>query len=218
MRCPACRHFEAGECHHPHEAMRYTPDGEAAKNCPTFRSRNEVRDSRMHWNVPAPVWVSALLLLVMVALGVAAWFIDPAGRYLYGNPLRLETVVPAQVTVGQPFTVTMRITNLLDRESTHIYIEIGDKFLANAMPAMPAPEPLRIGHYKSRLLLEYDPLQAGGQSIIQLPFTPIHKGNAPFVAKVYAPSNQLRHIVNVPIVMKDPGLAQGGRDGMSLVQ
>lgn len=213
VRCPACRHFEAGGCLHAREAVRFTPDGEAAKACPGFRSRNEVPDSRMRWNVPAPVWVSALLLLILAGLVLAAWFIDPAGRYIFGNPLRLETVVPAQVTLAQPFNVVMRITNLLDRNSTRIYIEVGGEFLASAAPGKPVlmingePALTRIGHYHNSLLLEAESLPANGQAIVQLPFTMLKRGSSPFIARVYAPSNQLRHVVKVPIEVKDPGIA-----------
>jgi len=208
VRCPACRHFEAGGCHHPREAARYTPDGEAAKSCPSFRSRNELHDSSMQWNVPAPVWVSTLLLVILVGLCIAAWFIDPTGRYFRGNPLRLETMVPSQVMLGQQFYIKMRITNLMDRNSTRLYVEVGDEFLANALPGMPAPTPARISRTKNHLLLEYDPLPKYGWMTVLLPFTPMHKGAVPFTAKIYAPSNQLRQIVNTPpIIIRDPGVA-----------
>lgn len=208
VRCPACRHYEAGECHHPREAERYTPDGDAAKDCPSFRSRNEVRDIRMQWDVPAPVWVSSLLLVILLSLAVAAWFIDPALRYFRGNPLYLKHNVPPEVAVGQMFNIKMFITNPMNTTSTRYYIEIGEKFMAGVMPGVPMPEPLSVGHYRNRLVLEYDPLPSNSSQLVLLPFKALKKGTLSFSARIYAPRNQLVQIVEATAVqVKDPGVA-----------
>jgi len=201
LRCTSCRHHEASGCHHARGQALYTPDQEAAKKCSDFRSRYEVRRPRMLWTIPAPVWVSMLLLAVIIGLGAAAWFIDPIGRYLHGNPIWPETVVPKQVTVGEPFYVTMRVRNLLNQTSTRIYIEIDKQFLAMADPIMPLPQPSPeyISRDSNRLVLQYQPLPAYGEMRLRLPFVPRASGTAPFIARIYAPSNQLRQEVSVPI-------------------
>jgi hypothetical protein len=212
VRCSACRHYEDGGCHHARAYTNFTPDLEAAKTCPAFRSRNEVHAPHILANVPAPAWVSLFLLLVIVGLAGAAWFIDPLGRYFLGNPLRLDTTIPAQVTIGQPFVVNMTVTNLLDRVSTHFYLEIGKEILAIADPGMPDPPPAHISRFRDRLLHEYDPLPAGKAVKLNLPFIPRERGTATFSAKVYAPINQLRNEVNVPFtVVKDNSTITGSQ-------
>ena len=208
VRCPACFHYEAGGCHHPREAARFTPDGEAAKDCPSFHSRNEVRDSHLHWNIPAPGWVSALMLLILLGLAIAGWFIDPSMRYFHGNPLRLETAVPFQASLGRPFNITMRITNKLGITSTRFYLEIGEQFMSDVLSGPPSPAPLSFarfttGQYKNRLVLEYDSLPAHGSENVLLPFIPRKKGALVFVARIYAPRNQLvGEVRSIPIQVK----------------
>lgn len=200
VRCSSCRHHEGSGCRHPRAYVRYTADGDAAKTCPEFHARTEVRSSRMLALLPAPLWVSALLFLILACVMLAAWFIDPLGRYFHGNPLRVETAIPREVVAGEPFTVTMRLTNLLDRPSTHIYVEIDDSFLRSVNWAnQPSPHPSHIAHQRHKLILEYEPLPPGGQCLLEYPLIPRGDEIAPFSARVYSPSNQLRHTLNVPI-------------------
>jgi uncharacterized protein (DUF58 family) len=152
--------------------------------------------------LPAPLWVATLLLLILTGLAAATWFIDPIGRYFVGNPLRVETAVPQVVFVNEPFTVTMRLTNLINRPSSRIYLEIGDAFLRDMDWGTPSPPPERMDRYRNRLLLEFAPLPPNGQRIIQLPYTARRAPVAPFEAKIYAPSNQLHHKVLVPITVE----------------
>ncbi|MHB9130759.1 MAG: hypothetical protein ACYDBB_06675 [Armatimonadota bacterium] len=212
VRCSACRHYEDGGCRHTRAYTNFTPDLEAAKTCSAFRSRHEVHAPHILANIPAPAWVSLFLLLVIFGLAGAVWFIDPLGRYFLGNPLRLETAIPTQVAVGQPFEVTMRVTNLLNRPSTHIYVEIGKEILAVADPGMPDPRPESISRMRDRILLEYEPLPAGKFEVLHIPFIPRKQGIAKFSAKVYAPINQLRNEVNVPFnVVRDPSVITGSQ-------
>lgn len=215
VRCASCRQYHDTDCRHAHGLSHFHADGEGAKECPYFDSRHTVREPNMLWTVPAPVWISAMLFLLVCVLFAAAWFVDPAARYFLGNPLRLETSVPAQVTVGDPFQVTMRVRNLADRASTRIYLEIGEEFLAHATYSQPNPAPRRISSYRGRLLFEYDPLPAHGQQVLVLPFTLEDAQTVPFVARIYAPINQLRHPVSVPIIgrAKTAVLAPTRREG-----
>ena len=200
VRCNDCRHHEGGACVHPRSQVHFTPDGEAAKSCPTFRSRHEARDSRIFTNLPAPLWVVALLMLVVGSLAVSIWFIDPFGRYFGGgNPLDLETQVPTQVVVNQEFTVTMRIRNLLNERSTPIYIEIPQEYMDVATPAMPLPRPRRITQSRERVVFEYAPLEAQAEYPLQLRFIQHKLGNATFVTRVYAPSSHLFREVRASI-------------------
>jgi len=200
IRCTSCRHAEAASCRHPHGRTRFAAFApENATRCPHFRARTEERQPSWRITVPAPVWVSAMMLLILVMLGSAIWFIDPTGRVLHGNPLRLETTVPRQVIAGQPFNITMRFTNILPQVSTRIFVEVSGGFLSVAEPGMPTPPPVRYSRTGDRLVFEYQPLPSGGQRVVQLPFVARNTGTAPFVARVYAPENQLRQEVRVPI-------------------
>jgi hypothetical protein len=150
--------------------------------------------------VSAPLWVSALLLLLFLGLAAAASFIDPIERYFTGgNPLRVETTVPEQVAVGQPFRATMLVTNLLNRPSTRFYVEFGEDFLATAEWSDASPRPLRIDRSYNRLILVYDALPPRGQRPLQFSFIARGKGVMPFTVRIYAPSNQLQHNIVAPI-------------------
>ena len=218
VRCAGCRHHKDADCRHVHGLAHFRPDGDGANECPQFRSRHEVREPHMLLTIPAPVWVSGMLAVLVLVLLAAAWFVDPAGRYFIGNPLRLETSVPAQVVPGEPFAITMRVQNLADRASTRIYLEIGEEFLARAAYRQPMPAPRRISSYRGRLLFEYDPLPAHGQQELVLPFTLRDDRTEPtiFQARVYAPMNQLRYPVQVPIVVgeRPPGSEMDGQRGV----
>lgn len=210
VRCNYCRHFEAGACTHPRAYIHFTPDLEAAKSCPAFRSQFEVRDARMLAQLPAPLWVVFLLTLVVGCLTAAAWFIDPYGRYFFGNPLDLRADVPAIVAVGKPFTVTLRITNLLDKaRSTPIMIEvIGDEYqLISA-----SNQPRKITYNNEHFVLEYAPLDSGAMRSIRLQLVQRKLGEARFIARVYAPGNHQSHEVNTEIFAL-ANLVDGGVEG-----
>ncbi|MHB0936035.1 MAG: hypothetical protein ACYDCO_04190 [Armatimonadota bacterium] len=197
MRCSYCRHYEGGACAHPRAHVHFAPDLEAAKSCPAFRSQFEVRDSRLLAQLPAPLWVVFLLTLIVGSLTAAAWFIDPYGRYFFGNPLDLRADVPAMVTVGKPFTVTLRITNLLDKaRSTPVYIEvIGNEYqLVSA-----SSQPRKITYNSEHFVLEYPPLDSGAMQSIRLQMVQRKLGGARFIARVYAPANHQSHEVNTEI-------------------
>ncbi|HEX2951119.1 MAG TPA: hypothetical protein VHV83_16365 [Armatimonadota bacterium] len=200
-RCTYCRHHEGNGCKHPKAYSRFTPDGDAAKNCPEFRSRGEIRGSQLMAKLPAPLWVSALVLVILLSLTAATWFVDPAERYFLGNPLRVETAIPQEVLAGEPFQVTMRVTNLLNRPSSRIYVEIDNRFLSAVDWEMPQPQPERIDSDHNRLLLEYDSLPPNGQRTLLFTFTPRQASITPFTAKIFAPSNRLRHTMKIPILM-----------------
>lgn len=210
-----CRHSEGTGCRHPKAYPNYTPDGEAAKTCAEFRSRYEERAPRLMSSLPAPLWVSVLLVLILTSLAAAAWFIDPYGRYFHGSPVRIETIVPDQVTAGTPFIVATRVTNLLDRPSTRIYVELGEDLLAAADWGTPSPAPRHIDRYYHRVLLEYEPLPPGGQRTYYFSFTPRRAGVVPIIARIYAPSNQLRYVINVPIIAV-PGATKDSNKGAFL--
>lgn len=199
-RCTYCRHHEGRGCRHSRAYVNYTDDGEAAKFCAEFRSHDEVRGSRMTTKVPAPLWVSSLLLLIFLSLTFAAWFIDPLGRYfIAGDPLRVETTVPEQVVAGQPFTASMHIINLLNRPSTRLYVEFDRDFLDTVEWSNLSPQPVRMDRSQNRLLLEYHELPAGADSLLKFTFIAHERGIAPFAAKIYAPSTQLQRNITVPI-------------------
>lgn len=199
MRCANCRHLEDGACAHPKSYIHFTPDGEGAKHCPTFRSRQETRDSRIFTTLPGPVWVICLLVIIVGSLAAAAWFIDPLGRYFVGNPLSLEAHIPSQVPVNQPFFITMRISNLLPVRSTRIYIEIEKEYLDAALSGMPYPQPKRIIKSDDKVLFEYGPLEPNAELPIQLPFEQTKLGSAMFVARIYSPSTHLFREIRSPI-------------------
>ncbi len=216
VRCADCRHLEGGACVHTQHYGRFTPDLEAAKHCPGFASRYALRGPRMAWTIPAAAWVPLLLLVVMLGLAASAFFLDPAGRFISGNPLRLEAVVQQQAYVGQPFEVDLRIINMFPQASSHIYLEFPQEFLDEADPNEPFPKPYQVSRFRDRLLLEYEPLPGGGQRTIRFLFTPHHRGTIQFVARLYAPSNQLRHEVKAPIEVLTPtGPAIGQKEGHS---
>ncbi|MHB9026752.1 MAG: hypothetical protein ACYC7E_21685 [Armatimonadota bacterium] len=203
--CASCRHVEGTGCGHPVARARYSGDPNDAKGCPEFRSAHEERRPRMLWQVPAPVWVSFLLLTLLLAIFGASLFIDPAGSYLRGNPLRLETVAPAQVRQGEVDVVKLRVTNLLNRPSTRIYILVDKEFLAEADLVEPQPKPERVNPDRNRFVLEYPPVPARRSMLIKIGFIPRRSGSVTFSAKVYAPSHQLRHAVTVPILVPKIG-------------
>jgi len=198
-RCTACRHHEGTGCRHPRAFTRFTPDNQAAKDCPAFVSRHEVRGSRWLTQLAAPLWVSVLILLILGSLAAASWFIDPAARYFRGNPLRVETAVEQQAIAGHPFQVRMLITNVMDRPSTRLYVEIGSEFLAHADWIVPTPQPKRLELDRQRLLLEYESLPRNGQLQLLLTFIPRQEGTLNFIARVFAPSNQMRRVIAVPV-------------------
>lgn len=205
VRCGDCKSFEGDACTHPQMHEHYTPDGDAAKTCPAFHSRYEERESRFVTDIPAPIWVALSLLLVLLGLALLAWGIDPAGRYFFGNRLQLALAVPKQVTVNKPFSVILRLANPLDQPSTHIYVEIGEEFLANANAGTPSPHPERIIHVRSqnRLLFGYDPLPPVEQRQYSLPFTIVRRGNIPLVIRLYSPISHLCQEVRTTIVAMD---------------
>lgn len=199
VRCGDCRHFQAGTCTHARERARFTPDQEAAKSCPAYHSRHQERDARLFTKLPAPLWVVSLLLIILGVLASLMWFIDPYGRYFFGNPLGLSIQVPRQVALQQPFQITIRITNELNVRSTPIYVEIGEEYLQAAALEMPYPQPRRIMRSPERLLLEYPPLNAKAVLPLRLSFVPTRPGVSFFVARIYAPSSHLSYEERVPI-------------------
>ena len=214
VRCGYCRHFDRDACTHPRFCERFTPDLEAAKSCPGFRSRFEAREAGVFAQLPAPLWVVFLLTLIVGCLTAAAWFIDPYGRYFFGNPLDLQANVPAVVTTNQPFTVTLRITNLLENaRSTRIYIEIGEEYVNAAIPGPAFPPPRKVTYSSNRFVLEYGPLGRGAVLPVRLQFIQHKLGEAKFVARVYAPGNHLSHEVNTTIFALGGPLdeSRGGR-------
>jgi len=152
------------------------------------------------------------MLLILLGLAIAGWFIDPAMRYFHGNPLHLETAVPSQAPLGRTFFISMRITNEMNITSTRFYIVIGEQFMANVIAGTPSPEPrsrahYNIGRYRNRLVLEYDSLPGLSSVNIKLPFTPAKKGTLAFNARIYAPMNQLvQEVRSMSIQVKDAGL------------
>ena len=217
VRCPDCKSFEEQRCAHPQMQARFTADGEAAKTCPAFASRYAERDSRFIANLPAPLWVSFSLLLVILGLSLLAWGIDPAGRYFFGDRLQLSLAVPAKVPVNTPFQVRLRVTNPLDQPSTRLYIEIGEEFLANATAGEPTPRPEHIVRLRSqhRELLGYDPLPADGQRDFLLPFMLLQQRNTPLVVRLYSPINHLCKEVHTTIAAQELP-ATGNRKGGQL--
>ena len=203
LHCDSCRHLQAGQCTHTRGKARYTPDGDAAKLCSVFSSSHELRGSRLMTMLPAPLWVSLLLFLILASLAIASWFIDPMRLYFRGSPLQVETAVPQEVTPGQSFVVTMRVTNLLSRPSTPYFLEISADFLQTVDWESSMPPASHVNAYHQRLFLEYEPLPPGGYRTMQLSFTPRQGEIAPFTAKLYAPSNQLRHTISAPIVIAE---------------
>lgn len=213
VRCSYCRHFDGGTCTHPRAHVNFTPDLEAAKSCPAFRSRFEARDARILAQLPAPLWVVFLLTLIVGSLTAAAWFIDPYGRYFFGNPLDLRADVPAVVTINQPFTITLRITNMLDTvRSTPVYIEIGEEYVSAALAGQASPAPRKVTYSSNHYVLEYGPLGRGAVLPVRLQFIQHKLGEARFVARVYAPGNHLSHEVNTTIYALS-GLSGEGREG-----
>jgi hypothetical protein len=201
VRCSACQHHEANGCRHSRAYTRYTPDLEAAKDCPDYRPRTEIRGSRLLANWPSPLWVSTLLCLILLSLGLATWLIDPAGQYFHGSQLQIITNVPQQVVVDKPFAVTMDMANLLAQPSARIYVQIDANFLAMVDWRMPTPTPLRYGFDRHHaLVLEFDPLPSYARRTITLPFVARHSGvtaparpgavTLPFIVTVYSPLNQ----------------------------
>ncbi len=201
VRCGTCAHLESDACVLPAGQRYFTPDLEGAKQCPRFTSRHSVRGTRLLLHIPAPVWMSGMLLLLFGVLLLGTWFIDPAWRYFRGNPIELKAIVPTQVMVGRPAVVTMRVVNKLNRASTRLYFDIGDDFLSAVKPGMPIPEPLRVTQVEKHLLLEYGELPAGGQMILQIPFIPQRVGTRAFSVRIFAPSNQLQQELSAPVAI-----------------
>ena len=193
LRCACCRHHEGSGCSHPRAYVRYTEDGQAAKDCPDFHSRQEVRGSRLMARLPAPLWVSLLLGLILLGLLASSLFIDPRARYFVGSPLQVEMAIPSRTVVGRPFTITMRVTNLLaNQPSSRYYLVLNDDFFRIVQWDAPPPSAERMEASRNRLFFEYEPLPPGGQRILQFSFRPRLGGVAPFNAQIYSPSNQLR--------------------------
>lgn len=201
VRCAACTHLDGDACA-LHEGQRYfTPDMEGAKQCPRFTSKHAVRGTRLLLHIPAPLWMSGMLLLLFGVLLLGTWFIDPAWRYFRGNPIELNAVLPAQATVGKPGVIALRVTNKLNRVSTRLYFDIGDDFMSAVKAGMPVPEPLRVTQAEKRLLLEYGQLAPGGQMVVQLPFVPQQIGPRTFSVRIYAPSNQLQQELSAQVAI-----------------
>lgn len=195
VRCPGCRHYEDNRCTHPQAHARYTPDQEAAKACPSFRSRDEERDPRFIANLPPPLWVIFLLMVILLGLAALTWSIDPKGYYFRGFPLALETRIPKQVMVNHPFPITMRLLNRQQRTSTRVYIDVGGGTFTLAPPLLTGQLPVSITRRNGRMLLEYNGLPAGGQVVVQFSIIPLEKGALNFEANVYAPNSHLNHRV-----------------------
>ena len=205
MRCDDCVSFEGSACRHPQMHDRYTPDGEFAKKCPAFQSRYEERKSQWITVIPAPIWISFSLLLVVLGLSLLAWGIDPAGRYFFGNRLQVELTMPEQVVVNKPFQVIMRLANPLEQPSTHVYIEIGEEFLTAAIAGTPTPRPERIVHIRpqNRLMFGYDPLPPRGLQQFSLPFTVVRRGDIPLVVRIYSPISHLCKEIRTSVLAQD---------------
>lgn len=152
--------------------------------------------------IAAPIWVSLLLVVIFAGIALTALFIDSSNRYLYGNPLHVDTAIPKHVVAGQSFVVAMRISNTINRPSSHVYINVDKSFLAVVDWVMPLPKPLRIDRSRNRFIIEYEPIDARGDRVIQLPFIARHAGYVPFMAEIYAPSNQLRQTITAPIIVE----------------
>lgn len=172
--------------------MLYTADGQAAKACPEFHSHQEQRAPRLLSSLPAPLWVSLFISMILLALLLATLFIDQKGRYFFGSPLQVDTAIPAHAIVGHPFTITMRVTNLLtDQPSSRYYLVISDEFFRIMQWDAPPPRAERLDVSHHRLFFEYEPLPPSGQRTLQFSFIPRLGGTAPFIAQIYSPSNQL---------------------------
>jgi len=201
VRCTACEYLQGNVCTLPAGKAHFTADMNGAKFCPKFSSRYVVHGPRLFWHIPAPVWVSGLLLLIMLSLALGSWFIDPLWRIFRGNPLTLQVLIPEQVTLGKSAIVSLRVINRVNRASTRITLEIGDEFRQAVQLGNPAPPPSHIGVFNHHLLLEYDPLPAQGQLVVELPFVPRMTGAPRFGVRAYAPSNQLQQEVVAPIII-----------------
>jgi hypothetical protein len=194
--CEHCVSFENGHCTHPREYVHWTPDGNGAKECPAFHSH--FARAPQHWRrtVPAPVWVTGLLLLVVITFLLASLFIDREGRYFQGEKINLETVVPARARAGERCYVVMRIANPLDRTSTHLYIEVQDP---TDLVGVPDPVPDRTYRDAERVFMEYAPLAPGGWITVKIPFLPRDPGVINVMARLYAPRTQFRQEVPIKI-------------------
>jgi hypothetical protein len=185
--------------------VRYTVDDQAAKTCPDFHSRHEVRGSRLMARLPAPLWVSLFICLVLCLL-LSSLFIDAKGRYFLGSPLKVETAMPVQAMVGKPFSITLRVSNLLtDQPSSRYYLVMRDDFLRTVHWGAPPPHADRIEASHHRLFFEFEPLPPGGNRTLQFSFIPQLGGTVPFIAQVYSPCNQLRDQITQHILVAGGG-------------
>jgi hypothetical protein len=203
LRCPWCHHHNGQTCTHRHATAWYAPEGEAAKRCPFFDSRHTIRPSRIAGTLPAPVWVLGILAVIMGGLMVSIWFVDPSWMRFAGQPVRLETIMPAEAIIGKPFTVTLRMTNRWHHPTHRVTIEIGDEVLAAATPGMPTPIPTRMSYTARRLLLEYSPPATNRVWELQLPFTPQVRGRVIFSARIWAPRDQLRQLIRTEFTIRE---------------
>ena len=192
LRCACCRHHVGSGCAHPRAYLRYTEDGQAAKDCPDFHSRQEVRGSRLMARLPAPLWVSLLLGLILFALLASSLFIDPKARYFVGSPLRVEEAIPASTMVGRPFTITCGSPTCWRTSSaSRYYLVMNEDFFRIVRWEAPPPGVEHMQVSRNRLFFSYEPLPPSGQRTLQFSFRPRLGGMAHFNAQIYSPSNQL---------------------------
>jgi hypothetical protein len=191
VRCTVCRRHDGETCTDRRARAWYVPGGEAAKRCSHFVARHAVMDARWTRSLPAPLWVGALMALILVTLIGAALFIDPAARYFRGNPMEFKVAIAGgqDFREGEPFLATMQVANLIDQPSTRVFIEVDERAMrAGAL----VPEPDRLTRHGNKLVLEYAPLPPRGRMILQMQLIPRRPGPAAFSTRLYAPRNHLR--------------------------
>ena len=206
-------------CHDPEGARRFSPDRNAAPECPAFSSHYDVRGSRWLRALPAPAWVALALLGLLAGITAFIVFIDPDLQLVSGREkLRIQVTLPSEVALGQQFSVDARLDNDSTQWSSRWYLAMEGEFLAKgtsetSMP-LPVPETITKDRMGKNLIFEYKPIAPRGWTVVRLFFTPKRAGEFPLVIKLYSPNYQhVREVEARVTVVNTHGQPIGKKEG-----
>ncbi len=188
VACAACRHYVDLACDDARGAALFSPDRNSAPRCPAFHSRYEVRGSRWLRALPAPAWVAATLLIVLLGTTALIWILSPDGQLWSGREqLKMEVAMPAQMQLGVPATVEVTVRNAAGQMGSRWYLELTGSLCSNTLAemSMPMPEPASITRDREgkTFQLEYPPVKDWKK--IRLFFRPKRAGEQTLVIKLY---------------------------------
>ncbi|OPZ84910.1 MAG: hypothetical protein BWY76_01648 [bacterium ADurb.Bin429] len=193
-------------CDDARGAALFSPDRNVAPRCPAFRSRYEVRGSRWLQALPAPAWVAATLLIVLLGTTALIWILDADGLLWSGREqLTIHVSMPDQMQLGVPATVEVLVKNTSGQKGSRWYLELTGSLCSNTLAemSMPMPEPTSLTRDRDgkKFQLEYPPVKDWKK--IRLFFRPKRAGEQTLDIKLYTSGLDPGRTINARTVVVD---------------